>query len=130
MAELVEHVGHPIVASIVGAILDEVIGPDIIALLRPRSNARSVGQPGAATEELNRSWYERNTGWRVGDVQRRVKRSAIPWIAETSTASWRTSRPMLRVDLAEGSFNRNTSRWAVCRRPEIVRENKNCGKES
>src|SRR5207247_11111955 len=45
MAELVEHVEHPIPASIVGAVLDEVIGPDMIALLRPQPNARSVGQP-------------------------------------------------------------------------------------
>jgi len=29
----------------VGAILDEVIGPDMIALLRPQPDARSVGQP-------------------------------------------------------------------------------------
>jgi hypothetical protein len=35
MAELVEHVDDPILASIVGAVLDEVIGPDMIALLRP-----------------------------------------------------------------------------------------------
>src|SRR5262245_12308730 len=45
VGELVEHVEHPILASIVGAILDEVIGPDMIALLRPQPNARSVGQP-------------------------------------------------------------------------------------
>jgi hypothetical protein len=38
-------VEHPILASIVGAILDEVVGPDMIALLRPQPNARSVGQP-------------------------------------------------------------------------------------
>src|SRR6516162_1786501 len=31
----VEHVEHPVPASIVGAILDEVIGPDMIALLGP-----------------------------------------------------------------------------------------------
>jgi predicted phage-related endonuclease len=42
-----------------------------------------IVQLGAATEELNRSWYERNTGRRVGDVQRRVKHSAIPWMAAT-----------------------------------------------
>ena len=36
-----------------------------------------------ATEELNRSWYERNTGRGVRDVQRRVKHSAIPWMATT-----------------------------------------------
>ena len=35
MAELVEHVEHPVPASIVGAMLDEVIGPHMIALLRP-----------------------------------------------------------------------------------------------
>jgi putative phage-type endonuclease len=42
-----------------------------------------VVQLGAATEELNRSWYERNTGRQVRDVQRRVKHPAIPWMAAT-----------------------------------------------
>jgi YqaJ-like viral recombinase domain len=40
-------------------------------------------QLGAATEELNRSWYERNTGRHVTAVQRRIKHSAIPWMAAT-----------------------------------------------
>ena len=39
-----------------------------------------IVQLGAATEALNRSWYERNTGRRITDVQRRVKHSAIPWM--------------------------------------------------
>src|SRR6516165_4728941 len=34
-----------------------------------------VVQLGAATEELNRFWYERNTGRRVTDIQRKVKHS-------------------------------------------------------
>src|SRR6476469_4080931 len=42
-----------------------------------------IVQLGTATEELNRTWYERNTGRRVTDVQRRVKHSAIPWMAAT-----------------------------------------------
>src|SRR5499425_2853592 len=42
-----------------------------------------IVQLGAATEELNRSWYERNTGRRVLDIQRRVAHSAIPWMAAT-----------------------------------------------
>ena len=42
-----------------------------------------VVQLGAATEELNRSWYERHTGRRITDVQRRAKHSAIPWMAAT-----------------------------------------------
>ena len=41
MAELVEYVEHPVLATIVGAILDEVIGPDMIALLRPQPDARA-----------------------------------------------------------------------------------------
>ena len=42
-----------------------------------------VVQLGAATENLNRSWYERRSGRRVRDVQRRIKHSAIPWTAAT-----------------------------------------------
>src|SRR5215467_11361465 len=42
-----------------------------------------IVQLGTATEELNRSWYERNTGRRITDVQRRVKHSAIPWMVAT-----------------------------------------------
>ena len=42
-----------------------------------------IVQIGKVTEDLNRSWYERNTGRTVGDVQRMVKHSAIPWMAAT-----------------------------------------------
>jgi predicted phage-related endonuclease len=42
-----------------------------------------IVQLGNATEELNRSWYERNSGRRVRDVQRHVRHSAIPWMATT-----------------------------------------------
>jgi len=42
-----------------------------------------IVQLGRATEELNRSWYERNTGRHVTDVQRRVRHSAIPWMVAT-----------------------------------------------
>jgi predicted phage-related endonuclease len=40
-------------------------------------------QLGVATESLNRTWYERNTGQRVTDVQRWVSHAAIPWMAAT-----------------------------------------------
>jgi hypothetical protein len=42
-----------------------------------------IVQLGTATEELNRAWYERNTGRSVRDVQRFVKHSAITWMAAT-----------------------------------------------
>src|SRR5262245_35689149 len=40
-------------------------------------------QLGTATEALNRRWYERNTGQRVTDVQRRVFHPVKRWMAAT-----------------------------------------------
>src|SRR5207237_10205831 len=54
MGKLVEHVEHPILASVMGAVLDEVIGPDMIALLRAQPHARSIGQPEPAALGLLR----------------------------------------------------------------------------
>src|SRR5438876_10051167 len=42
-----------------------------------------VVQLGTATEELNRTWYEHNTGRRVTAVQSRVKHSTMPWMGAT-----------------------------------------------
>ena len=42
-----------------------------------------IVQLGTATEDLNRTWYERNTGRSVAHVQSFVKHSAIPWMAAT-----------------------------------------------
>jgi predicted phage-related endonuclease len=42
-----------------------------------------IVQLGLATEELNRRWYEANTGEVVVDVQRRVFHPALRWMAAT-----------------------------------------------
>jgi YqaJ-like recombinase protein len=71
-----------------------IMGNDEAALVRLWREKRGEAEPedlsgnlivqlGRATEELNRSWYERNTGRQVRDVQRRVRHSAIPWMAAT-----------------------------------------------
>ena len=71
-----------------------IMGTDEAALIQLWREKRGEAEPddlsgnlvvqlGAATEELNRSWYEHNTGRRVTDIQRRVKHSAIPWMAAT-----------------------------------------------
>ena len=71
-----------------------IMGSDEAALIRLWREKRGEAEPedlsgnlivqlGTATEDLNRFWYERNTGRRVADVQRRVKHSAIPWMAAT-----------------------------------------------
>jgi predicted phage-related endonuclease len=71
-----------------------IMGSDEAALIRLWREKRGEADPedlsgnlvvqlGTATEELNRTWYERNTGRSVRDVQRFVKHSAIPWMAAT-----------------------------------------------
>ena len=71
-----------------------IMGTDETALVRLWREKRGEAEPedlsnnlivqlGVATEELNRIWYERNTGRIVKDVQRRVKHAAIPWMAAT-----------------------------------------------
>jgi putative phage-type endonuclease len=71
-----------------------IMGSDQAALIQLWREKRGEAEPedlsgnlvvqlGAATEELNRTWYERNTGRRVTAVQRRVKHSAIPWMVAT-----------------------------------------------
>jgi predicted phage-related endonuclease len=42
-----------------------------------------IVQLGLVTEDLNRQWYERNTGNAIKDVQSRVKHPVIPWMAAT-----------------------------------------------
>src|SRR5262245_41529504 len=71
-----------------------IMGSDEAALVRLWRRKRGEADPedlsgklivqlGRATEELNRSWYERKTGRQVRDVQSRVRHSAIPWMAAT-----------------------------------------------
>src|SRR5215472_882330 len=71
-----------------------IMGGDEVALVRLWREKRGEAEPedlsgnlivqlGRATEELNRSWYERNTGRQVRDVQRQVRHSAISWMSAT-----------------------------------------------
>jgi len=45
MGELVDDVEHAVLPPVMGPILDEVVGPDVIAVLRPKTDARSVIEP-------------------------------------------------------------------------------------
>jgi putative phage-type endonuclease len=71
-----------------------IMGNDEAALIQLWREKRGEAEPedlsgnlivqlGAATEGLNRTWYERNTSRQIRDVQRRVRHSAIPWMAAT-----------------------------------------------
>jgi putative phage-type endonuclease len=92
MSHWLGHVGRR--AFIGGSDARVIMGNDEAALIRLwREKRGEVGpddlssnlivQLGKVTEDLNRSWYERNTGRTVVDIQRLAKHSAIPWMAAT-----------------------------------------------
>jgi predicted phage-related endonuclease len=71
-----------------------IMGSDEAALLRLWREKRGEIEPedlsgnlvvqlGLATEELNRCWYEANTGQVVTDIQKRVRHPALRWMGAT-----------------------------------------------
>ena len=50
--ELVDHVEHTDLLSIVSSVFDEVVGPDVSGPLRPEPKARTVGEPKTASLRL------------------------------------------------------------------------------
>jgi predicted phage-related endonuclease len=71
-----------------------IMGEDEAALLRlwreKRGEAEQVDlsrnlivQLGVVTEDLNRRWFELNTGQVIRDVQKRVRHRAVPWLGAT-----------------------------------------------
>ena len=71
-----------------------IMGKDEDALLRLWQEKRGEIEPqdlsgnlvvqlGLATEDLNRRWYELNSGETITDIQRRVRHPAVPWLGAT-----------------------------------------------
>jgi predicted phage-related endonuclease len=71
-----------------------IMGNDEPALLRLWREKRGEAEPedlssnlvvqlGVATEELNRSWYQANSGQLLTDVQRRIRHPVLRWMAAT-----------------------------------------------
>ena len=71
-----------------------IMGDDETALVRLWREKRGEVEPedlsdnlivqlGTVTEDLNRRWYERNTGHAVKDVQKRILHPVIKWMAAT-----------------------------------------------
>src|ERR1700690_541620 len=48
MGELVDDVEHAVLPAIMGALLDEVVGPDVVGMLRPQTNAGAICEPEVA----------------------------------------------------------------------------------
>ena len=71
-----------------------IMGADEAALVRlwrekrgeadpPDLSGELIVQLGLVTEDLNRHWFERTTGQKVGAVQKRVRHPAIRWMGAT-----------------------------------------------
>src|SRR4029077_15778884 len=71
-----------------------IMGSDESALIRLWWEKRGEVEPedlsnnlivqlGTVTEDLNRRWYELNSGHVIKDVQRRARHQVIPWMAAT-----------------------------------------------
>jgi predicted phage-related endonuclease len=71
-----------------------IMGTDEAALLRLWREKRGEAEPedlsdnlivqlGVVTEDLNRRWYERNTGRAVTDIQRHVQHPVVRWMRAT-----------------------------------------------
>jgi predicted phage-related endonuclease len=71
-----------------------IMGDDESALLRLWCEKRGESEPedlsgnlvvqlGSVTEDLNRRWYEFNTGLKVRDIQKHVKHPVLRWMAAT-----------------------------------------------
>jgi predicted phage-related endonuclease len=71
-----------------------IMGVDEAALLRLWRQKRGEAEPedlsgnlivqlGAVTEELNRRWYEANTGHSITDVQKHVRHPGLRWMGAT-----------------------------------------------
>jgi len=71
-----------------------IIGDDEAKLIRLWREKRGEAEPedlsdnlmvqlGSVTEDLNRRWYERNTGYAVKDVQKRIQHPVHKWMAAT-----------------------------------------------
>ncbi len=71
-----------------------IMGDDEEALLRLWREKRGEAEPpdlstnlivqlGVATEDLNRRWYQVNTGQVLMDIQRRIRHPVVRWMAAT-----------------------------------------------
>src|SRR5271168_1641181 len=52
--------------------------------IEPEDLSRNlIVQLGLATEDLNRRWYELNSGATITDIQKRVRHPAVRWLGAT-----------------------------------------------
>jgi predicted phage-related endonuclease len=69
-----------------------------------------VVQLGIVTEDLNRRWYELNSGYRISDVQCRAVHRSIPWMAATLDGLVKETRAVFEAKfMLPWSFSEETA---------------------
>ena len=85
-----------------------IMGDDEAALLRLWQEKRGEVEPedlsgnlivqlGVVTEDLNRRWYEANTGQVITDIQRQIRHPALRWMAATLDGRVRESEAVFEA---------------------------------
>jgi predicted phage-related endonuclease len=72
-----------------------------------------IVQLGVATEDLNRRWYEANTGHVITDVQRPVLHPALRWMAATLDGRVQGSDAVFEAKFMLPSYSEETAGAAV-----------------
>ena len=87
-----------------------IMGNDEAALVRLWREKRGEVEPedlsgnlivqlGVVTEDLNRRWYETNTGQVITDIQKHVRHPAVRWMAATPDGRVQSSGAVFEVEV-------------------------------
>ena len=99
-----------------------IMGDDEASLLRLWREKRGEIEPedlsgnliivqlGLVTEDLNRRWYEANTGQVITDVQRQIWHPALRWMAATLDG-WVALQPMPYSRPSSCCLGRSRKKW-------------------
>ena len=87
-----------------------IMGDDEAALIRLWQEKRGEVEPedlsrnlpvqlGLVTEELNRRWYEANTGEVIADIQKQVRHPTVRWLAATPDGRVQSNGAVFEVEI-------------------------------
>ena len=80
-----------------------------------------IVQLGVGTEDLNRRWYEVNTGQVIADIQRRVQHPALRWMAATLDGRVEGSDAVFEAKfMLPWSFSEEGAATSTCRSCSIT----------
>ena len=109
-----------------------IMGDDEAALIRLWREKRGEVEPedlsgnlivqlGLATEELNRRWYEANSGQVITDIQRRVRHPILRWMGATLDGRVEAAAPCSKPNsCCRGSSRKRRRPRNTCRSCSIT----------